>query len=103
MGLQPQHRLETHCASRDDRFLFSQYVMAHWKAHRLRLSEPDPEQQKVLEAVVEVEVLTLVRSGIEHGDFPSFQAQGVKGVKGVRVEVSHLAVAEVVAVISSLA
>lgn len=74
--------------------------MAHWKAHRLRLSEPDPEQQKVLEAVVEVEVLILVRSGIEHGDSPSFQAQGVKGV---RVEVSHLAVAEVVAVISSLA
>lgn len=74
--------------------------MAHWKAHRLRLSEPDPEQQKVLEAAVEVEVLILVRSGIEHDDSPSSQAQGVKGV---RVEVSHLAVAEVVAVISSLA
>lgn len=54
----------------------------------------------VLEAAVEVEVSILVKSGIEHGDPQSFQAQGVKGV---RMEVLLLAVAEVVAVISSLA
>lgn len=74
--------------------------MALWKAHHLQLSEPDPEQQKVSEAAVEVEMSILVRSGIENGDSPSSQAQGVKEV---RVEVLHLAVAEVVAVISSLA
>lgn len=54
----------------------------------------------VSEAAVEVEVWILVRSGTEHRDSRNFQAQGAKGV---RVEVLHLAVAEVVAVISPLA
>lgn len=83
-----------------DRFLFSQNVMALERAHPSRWSEPGPDWQRVLEAAVEVEVWILVRSGIEHGDSPNFQAQGAKGV---RVEVLHLAVAEEVAVISSLA
>ena len=74
--------------------------MAPGEAHHLQSSELGPGQQMVLEAAVEVEVLILVRSGIEHGDSPRFQAQGAKGV---RVEVLHLAVTEVVAVISSLA
>lgn len=98
--LQLRYGLDTRCAARGDRFLFFQNVMAPERAHRLRWSAPGPERQMVLEAAVEVEVWILVRSSIEHGDSPNFQAQGAKGV---RVEVLHLAVAKVLAVISPLA
>lgn len=100
LELQPKHILDTRCAGRVDRFLFSQNAVVPERTHRSRLPEPGPEQQMVLEAAVEAEVLILVRSGIEHGNSLNSQAQGVKGVQ---VGVLHLAVAEVVAVIFSLA
>lgn len=100
LELQPRHGLDTRCAARGDRFLFSQNVMAPERANRLRWSAPGSERQMVSEAAVEVEVWILVRSGIEHGDSRNSQAQGAKGVP---VEVVHLAEAEGVAVISPLA
>lgn len=100
LELQPRHDLDTRCAARGDRCLCSQNVMAPERANRLRWSAPGSERQMVSEAAVEVEVWVLVRSGIEHGDSLNFQAQGAKEV---RVEVLHLAVAEVVAVISPIA
>lgn len=100
LELQPWHGLDTRCAARGDRFLFSQNVMAPERANRLRWSAPGSERQMVSEAAVEAEVWILVRSGIEHGDSRDFQAQGAKGA---RVEVLHLAVAEMVAAIFPLA